>query len=134
MERIEDLFAYIDDNYSFEILDNVSYYPPYNVEYPAKMMRLLLLWDELGIPHEQRKQIHGPLIPIIGFDVDVEGMKVTMPEKAKSELVDAIIEFTKVGSSRGSKRRPLRKFQQIAGWINWHLNVNPLLRPALASL
>ncbi|KAG6329912.1 hypothetical protein ID866_9177 [Astraeus odoratus] len=37
---------------------------------PQNMVKLLHLWDELGIPHKEHKQIYGPILPIIGFEVD----------------------------------------------------------------
>ncbi|KAI5895955.1 uncharacterized protein SCHCODRAFT_02464779, partial [Schizophyllum commune H4-8] len=32
------------------------------------------------------------------------------------------------------QRRTLREFQTIAGWVNWALNVYPILRPGLSEL
>jgi hypothetical protein len=56
-------------------------------------------------------------------------MQITMDAESKHNLLDAIHAFT-----HSTHRRSLRDFQRIAGWINWGLNVQPRLRPGLASL
>jgi len=63
--------CYIDDNCSFARLGDVKYYPKYKRYFPTDQTKLLELWDELGLPHEEKKQIYGPVIPFIGFDVDL---------------------------------------------------------------
>jgi hypothetical protein len=52
-----------------------------------------------------------------------------MPLEYRNEMTIAIREFAQVGH-----RRSLREFQRMAGWINWSLNVYPLLRPGLSML
>jgi hypothetical protein len=129
VKELEDLLAYVDDVFSWDFAGNLDFYEPYEAFIPEKQYRLLLLWDELGIPHEQSKQTHGTSLRIIGFDIDVSSMTITMPPKALNELIEAIRAF-----ARPNKRRTLRVFQRIAGWINWSLNVFPLLRPGLCTL
>jgi len=69
MKGIQHLKCYIDDNCSFAHLGDVKYYPPYKQCFPTDQTKLLELWDEIGLPHEEHKQIYGPVIPFISFDV-----------------------------------------------------------------
>jgi len=129
VEGIEDLFAYVDDSFSWDFEGNLTWYAPYQKAYPTKQTRLLQLWDHLGIPHEERKQVFGAPVTIIGMSVDPNLMTITMPEEARHDLVNAIQSFT-----RPNQRRSLREFQSLAGWISWSLNAYPLLRPGLSTL
>jgi hypothetical protein len=124
-----DILAYVDDVFSWEFADNMLWYAPYEALLPRKQALLLYLWDVLGIPHEKRKQEWGYKLVIIGFEVDPNDMTITMSLESRSDLVQAIYSFAKVGL-----RLPLRRFRQLAGWINWALNVYPLLRPGLCIL
>jgi hypothetical protein len=56
-------------------------------------------------------------------------MMITMPSAARDELVLAIRTF-----ANPRRRQSLRDFQRLAGWVNWALNVYPLLRPGLSSV
>ena len=107
----------------------MTFYTPYNKFLPTKQARLLFLFDEIGIPHEERKQVFGSPLPIIGFDVNPNLMTITMPPSARDELLSAICVFT-----NPRQRCSLRDFQCLAGWVNWSLNVYPLLRPGLSSV
>jgi hypothetical protein len=126
---LEDLLGYVDDDYSWDFAQNMEWYEPYSLFYPRKQTRLLRLWDYLGIPHEQRKQVFGSPLTIIGMEVDANAMTITMPDEARNDLIAAIESFAIVGT-----RRSLREYQQLAGWVNWALNAYPLLRPGLCQL
>ena len=78
IKHIEDLFAYVDDAFSWEFADSMSYYHPYKKLLPTKQARLLSLFNTLGVPHEERKQVSGSPLQIIGFDVDPNAMTITM--------------------------------------------------------
>jgi hypothetical protein len=127
--HIHDLFAYVDDAFSWEFASNVTFYPPYKKFLPTKQAKLLTLFDEVGVPHNERKQVSGSPLQIIGFDVDPNAMSITMPLDARNELITAIRTF-----ANPRQRRSLRDFQRLAGWVNWALNVYPLLRPGLSSI
>jgi hypothetical protein len=129
---LSDLFAYIDDNFSFDIDGNVLWYEPYNCYYPEKQTRLLLLWDEINLPHEKPKQEYGPALRIIGFWVDPNLMRVTMDDEDRDNLLKRVLGF--ISTAPGGTRRTLREFQELAGWINWSLNVFPLLKPGLSNV
>jgi hypothetical protein len=122
------LKCYVDDNFSFYVDGDLEFYAKYEAFLPSGQVHLLQLWDEIGLPHEEEKQICGTCIPIIGFDVDPNAMTVKMSEAKKSELIDACTAFTVRGA-----RKTLREFQRLQGWVNWSLNVFPHLRPALCE-
>jgi hypothetical protein len=129
VRRIADLFAYVDNAFSWEFADQTIFYEPYKKFLPSKQAQLLSLFDELGIPHEERKKVFGSPLQIIGFNVDPNAMMMTMPPAARDELVLAVRIF-----ANPRQRRSLKDFQRLAGWINWALNVYPLLRPGLSSI
>lgn len=56
-------------------------------------------------------------------------MSVTMPPESSSDLVEHIRSFL----SAPRRQQPLREWQRLLGWINWGLNVHPLLKPGLQS-
>ncbi|KAG2741863.1 hypothetical protein P692DRAFT_20879763 [Suillus brevipes Sb2] len=103
------LYIYVDDSFSFEDKHSLELYAPYQRLLPANMVKWLRLWDAIGLLHEERKQVFGLELPIIGFD--------------------GISDFAQQGS-----RCTLRDFQCLAGWLNWALNVYPLLWPGLLAL
>jgi hypothetical protein len=126
--QLHTLKCYVDDNFSFSTSGDLEIYPPYDAFLPTDQTRLLQLWDEISLPHEEEKQISGTCIPIIGFEVDPNAMTVTMSESKKRDLIEACTAFTVRGA-----RKTLREFQRLQGWVNWALNVFPHLRPALCE-
>jgi hypothetical protein len=129
VKGIQHLKCYIDDNCSFALLGDVKYYPRYKRYFPTDQTKLLELWDELGLPHKEKKQIYGPIIPFIGFDIDPNAMTVSISSERRHDLLDKVRDFAKSG-----KRRSLKDFQSIAGHVNWSLAVFPLLKPALSAI
>ncbi|OBZ71265.1 hypothetical protein A0H81_08358 [Grifola frondosa] len=123
---------YVDDSFGFELDSRVEFYLPYRMYLPAKQAKLLCLWDQIGLPHERKKQECGPVLTIIGFDVDPNAMTVTLLQEGRIKLLEAIRSFTDVSSIR--KRCPLAEFQSFAGYANWAFNVYPLLKPGLCNL
>ncbi|KAI0054388.1 hypothetical protein BV25DRAFT_1790637, partial [Artomyces pyxidatus] len=121
--------AYIDDSFSHDTAIHLAYYAPYNDWFPPKQVLLLKLWDFIGLPHEKDKQEFGRTLVITGILVDPQAMTLTLPPESITELVAAIREFL----SAPSRRRPLVEWWRKLGWMNWALNVAPLLRPALSS-
>jgi hypothetical protein len=105
------------------------WYMPYNKFLPTKQAKLLSLWDELGVPHEESKQLFGSKLTIIGLDVDPNDMTISIPADKLSDLISSIRDFARPGT-----RHSLQDFQRLAGWMNWALNVFPLLRPGLCTL
>jgi hypothetical protein len=132
IKALLDLFAYMDDSFSFDVDGNVLWYDPYQCYYPAKQTKLLYLWDEIGLPHEKVKQEYGRQLRITGFMVDPNEMWITMDDEDKKKLLDHVADFMQ--TAPGGTRRTLREFQQLAGYINWSLNVFPRLKPTLSNV
>ncbi|KAF8985854.1 hypothetical protein BDQ17DRAFT_1259984, partial [Cyathus striatus] len=126
---IPDLFQYSDDMFRADLASNVAWYGPYRQSFPVHQTALLSFWDEIGFPHEQEKQLFGSSLTVIRFQVDTAQMSISMAPGKKEELIDPICQFI------DSKhiRHPVN-FQHLAGWVNWALNVFPLLKPGLCSV
>jgi hypothetical protein len=123
------IYIYIDDSFSFQRKEEMELYAPYHKVLPRNLCKLLRLWDRLGVPHEERKQIFGGELPIIGFDVDPNLLRVRMSDESRLDLISSIQVF-----AIHRTRRSLCDFQHLAGHLNWALNVYPLLRPGLSAL
>ena len=122
MKSIKNLKTYIDDNRSFARVGDVTYYPPYDSYYPSDQTKLLLLWDELNVPHAKKKQVYGPIIPYVGFDVDPNAMTISLSGDHRAKLIARVCDFSRIG-----KCCSLLKYQQLTGYINWSLPVWLLL-------
>jgi hypothetical protein len=130
--RFIESFVYIDDTFGADLADDTAHYPPYDSVFPTAQVNTLRLWDDIGLNHEKPKQLWGPQLTIIGFEVDPNAMTFTMSELRRAELIAAVEEFCRI--PHGGRRHSLRKFQQLTGWVNWALNVYPLLKPALSHV
>jgi hypothetical protein len=131
--EIIDLGAYSDNSFGVELARNLTFYEPYNRFMPANQVKLLNLWDRLGIPHKEKKQIFGTELTTIGIEVDANELTLTLPNESKLELIAHLYEFART-PERSGVRYSLKDFQRLAGWFNWALNVYPLLKPALSNL
>ena len=103
-------------------------YEPYDTSYPEKQAHLLELWDEIGLIHEKPKQEFGAILEIIGLEVSLVSMTISMSLQKRHELIAAVRAFI---SSEGPRARPLGEWLSMLGWMNWALNAYPLLKPAL---
>ncbi|KAF8230084.1 hypothetical protein L208DRAFT_1283759, partial [Tricholoma matsutake] len=59
LKSIADIFAYVNDCFSWDFADNLVFYPPYDKLLPLKQAKFLTLLDHLHVPHEEHKQIYG---------------------------------------------------------------------------
>ena len=117
---------YVDDSSGCGLADDTVFYEPYQRSFPRDQVILLSLWDELGIPHKEKKQVYGSPLTVIGINVDANNLSFTLPDEAKVRLMEEL----KWWCRSGGKER-LRRWFQMGGWFNWALNAYPLLRPAL---
>ena len=108
------------------------WYEPYCCYYPTKQTKLLKLWDEISLPHEKAKQEYGPVLCIIGFNVNPKLMRVSMDEEDRNRLLECVI--SSIATAIGGTYCTLWEFQQLAGWINWSFNIFPLFKPALSNV
>ena len=134
VKGLDYLSNYVDDSSGCASSDSMQLYEPYSKYLPEPQVRLLLLWDELGILHKPHKQIFGCPLPIIGIEVDSNKMTLTLPESAKLRLIDELRYWTKKPPKTSSGSFKLKHWERLAGWFNWALNVFPLLRPALNNI
>ena len=100
--------------------------PPYHKFMPRNQVKLLELWDELNIPHKEKKQVFRLSLTVIGIKVDANALSMTMPANTLNELVTAVHEFINT-----NHQFTLCERQRLAGWINWSLSIFPLLWPSL---
>lgn len=131
IKLIENLWAYIDDSFGIDEDGNVVWYHKYDQWMPGNQVKLLSLWDELGIPHERHKQVWGKKLTVIGIQVDPNSLTFCLPELALAQLLEELTEFTSWSEVKRGASWTLRRWQRLAGWMNWAFNVFPLLRPAL---
>jgi len=60
-----DLLHYMDDTWSYKMDPTLVYYEPYKSWFPCKQVKLLLLYNELGLPHVKKKQVFGRSLEIM---------------------------------------------------------------------
>ena len=134
VKLIKFIFGYVDDSSGANKKGEMTWYAPYGKEIPTDQCRLLLLWDELGIPHKERKQVHGSPLTIIGIDVDANLMTLSLPHEARERLLTELKVWASNPPKTSSGGFKLKYWERLAGWFNWALNVYPLLRPALNNV
>lgn len=122
------LKCYVDDAFSIIPDGHVSWYAPFQKCMPTDQVKILHLWDEIKLPHAEKKQISGRIIPILGFQVDPNLMTAYLSTEKRQRLVDSIHLFMQ-GSSKS-----LREWLRLAGQLNWAFNVYPWLKPALCAV
>jgi len=123
-----DLMQYVDNAWSYEMDPILAFYRPYDTQYPNKQVKLLELYDELGLPHVKKKQIFGQSLELIRLLIDPIKMTITISNSSRDELTAVIRAFIDMTTSR---QWAVIERQRILGLINWELNAYPLLSPAL---
>ncbi|PPR05988.1 hypothetical protein CVT24_004651 [Panaeolus cyanescens] len=132
--QVEYFSTYSDDHFGVALESDVEFYPPYGEFLPSSQTRLLLLWDELGIPHKRKKQVSGNPLVIIGILVDVNLLRMSLSEEAVRDLLNEIERWCSKSGWAARQGLPMRDWQRFAGWMNWSFNVFPHLRPCLSNL
>src|SRR5271168_149819 len=126
-KHIEDLLVYADDSFKVAETSSIIYYPPFHQNMPRDQVKLLTLWEELGIPFKQKKQLSGSPLTIIGIDVNPNAMTFTLPQSAHDDLVHEIKRFCAFRPNTRGAKDTVGEWQRMAGWLNWSFNVYPLL-------
>ena len=126
--NIPGLHVYMDDFFGWDFDDNLVRFR--GKRQPVRQVQLLILWEHIACPFEDRKQEHGEVLKIIGFWVDANNGSISLPPNAISELIKSIDTFL----ATPNRSPPLRDWQRLAGHLNWLLNVLPWGRPALTEL
>jgi hypothetical protein len=130
VKGIEDLLGYVDDHFSWDFAENSLYYDRYRKCLPSKQVHYLRLWDELGIPHEEEKQLFGSPITILGLEINPNTVHVRLPDSRREELFQLMDNFIR---DKGQGRK-LFEFQELTGKLEWALKANPFGRPGLSGL
>jgi len=126
--NISSLHVYMDDFFGLDFQDNqVAYHGKLR---PRSQVQLLLFWEFISCPFEDKKQESGSDLKIIGFWVDANKGSISLTHESVSEIQSSIDKFL----SHPGRCPPLRDWQQLAGHLNWLLNVLPWGRPALSEL
>ena len=74
-----DLHVFMDDFYSWDWADNLVTYQ--GILRPKNQAQLLILWDTIGCPWEEKKQEFGEKLKIIGCWVDINQGTITLSDK-----------------------------------------------------
>ncbi|PPQ82622.1 hypothetical protein CVT24_005472 [Panaeolus cyanescens] len=126
--------AYSDDHFGVCLASDMSYYIPYDAWMPTPQVSLLYLWDEIGIPHKQKKQSFGNPLVIIRIKVDVNELILSLSEDSIRDLLTELDRWISKDGYIAKQGIELRQWQRLAGWLNWSFNVFPLLRPCLSNV
>jgi hypothetical protein len=84
---VKELNTYVDDSFSWDRELNMVEYTPFQRLMPVNQQKFLMLLDDLCVPHKPRKQIHRPVLEIIGLLIDANNLTITLtPEKKRALL------------------------------------------------
>jgi hypothetical protein len=122
------LHVYMDDFFGWDFANNLVWYR--GRLRPRRQVQLLLLWESISCPFEDRKQDHGEALKIIGFWVDINAGSISLHPDSISDIVAKIDKFL----TTPGRAPALRPWQRLAGHLNWMLNVLPWGRPALTEV
>ncbi len=88
------LLHYINDAFNVSFSEELLLYEPYGHLMPTDQTCLLHLLDHIRVPHEDKKQLHGESLEIIGLVVNVCDMTISMSNDSKQNLIEVICDFT----------------------------------------
>ena len=125
---IVDLHVYMDDFFGWDFEGNEVFY--HGKRRPRRQVQLLIFWESICCPFEDKKQEHGATLKIIGFWVDINRGTISLSPSSVTDIIDKINTFL----SFPGRAPALRDWQRLAGHLNWLLNVLPWGRPALTEL
>jgi hypothetical protein len=80
---------------------------------PANQMKLLSLWDNLGILHELHKQVFGEKLTVIGIEVNANSLTLTLPSESLNNLLKELQHFMAWSKKKKSASWPLHQWQQL---------------------
>jgi hypothetical protein len=117
VKGIDYIIDCVDDSSGCNLLGDTQFYELYGKFLPMNQTRLLLLWDEIGVPHKPHKQVFGSPLTIIGIDVDANHMTLTLPQEAQQCLLDELHFWVAKPSKVSSGSFKLKHWQRMAGWF-----------------
>jgi hypothetical protein len=126
--NIVGLHVYMDDFFGWARADDLILFR--GQLRPRPQVLLLIFWEAIRCPFEDKKQEHGSPLKIIGFWVDINLGTISLSPSSVIDIQLKINDFLVTPS-----RQPiLRDWLRLAGHLNWLLNVLPWGRPALTEL
>jgi hypothetical protein len=124
---IIDLWTYMDDSFGIDEEGNMVWYQQYKKYMLENQVKLLSLWDKLRIPHEPHKQLSSGRLTIIGTEVNTNSLTFMLPKEALDDLLMELEEFMACSVKKKGASWTLRRWQRLAGWMNWSFNVFPMI-------
>lgn len=122
------LHVYMDDFFGWDFADNLIHYR--GMSRPRRQVKLLILWEAIRCPSDDEKQLHGEVLKIIGFFVDINLGSISLTPSSIDDIISKINSFLEFPG----RNPPLRDWQRLGGHLNWMFNVLPWGRPALTEL
>jgi hypothetical protein len=92
-------FVYVDENFGFKHAEALMFHTHLGHKLPSQQAHLLNLWDNIGLPYEDKKQEFGLTLHIIGFVVDPNAMTMTIPDNACTKLLSSILDFINIANT-----------------------------------
>ena len=118
----------MDDFFGLDFEDNQVLY--HGKLRPRNQVQLLIFWEYISCPFDDKKQEAGSELKIIGFWVDAIKGSISLTRESIDDVQAHIDQFL----CHPSHCPPLRDWMHLAGHLNWLLNVLPWGRPALSEL
>lgn len=118
----------MDDFLGWDFADQLVFY--HGRLCPWRQVQLLVFWEFVSCPFEDRKQEHGDQLKIISFWVDANQGSISLSPSSISDVVQKIECFV----SMKDRKPPLHDWKHLGGHLNWLLNVLPWGCPALTEL
>ncbi|KIM78475.1 hypothetical protein PILCRDRAFT_55866, partial [Piloderma croceum F 1598] len=119
---------YMDDYFGWDFEGNNVFY--HGKLHPHRQVQLLILWECISCPFDDKKQEHGAMLKIIGFWVDINQGTISLAPSSVTDIIDKIKSFL----ATTGHALALCDWQRLAGHLNWLLNVLPWGCPALSEL
>ena len=99
-------------------VDELTLCVPYSKLMPIKQFCLLSLWDKISLPHKKEKQLFGPILHIIGIEVDPNCLTYRLSLAACNDLIDELSKFCWLWKNKGgwwtrSSCCPLKQWQCV---------------------
>ena len=82
------LHVYMDDFFGWDFADNLIWY--HGKMHPCCQVQLLLLWEAVSCPFEDRKQEHGDVLKIIGFWADIKAGSISLSPSSIADILSKI--------------------------------------------
>jgi hypothetical protein len=116
----------MDDFFGWDFEDNCIQF--HSQLRPRRQVQLLLLWDFISCPYEDKKQEHGTLLKIIGFWVNSLLGSISLSPDSIQDLVLKIKQFI----NTSDRQPPLRDWLKLAGHLNWSISFHGVGQPSLS--